>query len=74
MDLMYLKSVAFQFYYYFLQKTLLFKKKFLHEDENNAFIRISTSLNDSSPAIARTHVSEFIDEFYPKLKLYINSK
>lgn len=58
----------------FSQKLLLLQKKFSHEDENNAFIRISTSLNGSSPATARSLVLEFIEDFYPRLTSYVNSK
>lgn len=56
----------------FYQKMILFQKKMLREDENNAFVRISTSLNQESQEIAERYLSEFIDEFYPLFMRYVH--
>ncbi len=58
----------------FLQKIILFQKKFLREGESNAFVRISTSLKNNSPEIAQKTLFNFIDDFYPQLTVYVNSK
>lgn len=55
----------------FLQKISLLKKKLLQQGENNAFVRISTSLNNKSEKEAQRVMLDFVDKFYPLFVDYI---
>lgn len=55
----------------FVQKMVLFKKKIMRQGESNAFVRISTSLDDTSPQNAKEHLMSFIDDFYPLFLKYV---
>ncbi|WP_321371037.1 exosortase C-terminal domain/associated protein EpsI [uncultured Desulfuromusa sp.] len=54
------------------QKLLLFKKKFFNQGEGNAFVRISTSLNNKSEQQAEELILGFIDDFYPAFVNHIS--
>jgi EpsI family protein len=57
----------------FFQKLILFQKKILQQSENNAFVRISTSLNDESILGAQERILAFMEDFYPIFLEYIES-
>lgn len=56
----------------FFQKMILFQKKMLRHDEGNAFVRISTPLNQESQQSAERYLFEFIDDFYPLFLRYVH--
>lgn len=55
----------------FLQKLLLLRSKFLKRSENNAFVRISTSLKDESREAGKRRLIAFMDDFYPEFVNYV---
>ncbi|SHI15736.1 exosortase C-terminal domain/associated protein EpsI [Desulfofustis glycolicus] len=57
----------------FKQKLLLLQKKILGQGQMNAFVRISTSINDKSEESAQSLLIDFINEFYPILFLYMTA-
>ena len=57
----------------FFQKLILFQKKIMRQGESNAFVRISTSLNDKSQQEAQKYLLKFIDDFYPLFLGYVNN-
>jgi len=52
------------------QKIILFQKRILHEGESNAFVRISTSLDNRSVLEAESLLLSFIADFYPAFYRY----
>ena len=54
------------------QKLLLFKKKLFNQGEGNAFVRISTSLNNKTEQQAEELILGFIEEFYPAFVSHIS--
>lgn len=55
----------------FLQKLLLLRSKFFERNENNAFVRISTTLNRESPEAGRRRLIAFMKDFYPEFMSYV---
>lgn len=58
----------------FRQKVFLFEKRWLRRGEGNAFVRISTSLNNKTEKEAHDLVLDFIDSFYPVFIDYMVEK
>jgi EpsI family protein len=58
----------------FLQKVFLFEKRLLRQGEGNAFVRISTSLNNRTEKEARDLILDFLDSFYPVFLNYITQE
>jgi EpsI family protein len=56
----------------FRQKVFLFEKRLLRRGEGNAFVRISTSLNNRTEKEAHDLILDFIDSFYPLFLDYLN--
>lgn len=54
----------------FHQKIVLFQKQILQQGESNAFVRISTSLNDQTEEQAKDVLMNFIADFYPVFYRY----
>lgn len=58
----------------FEQKTqMLWQRLCKVPREENAFIRISTKMEDSAPETSKKRVLEFIDTFYPRFYRYVGS-
>ncbi len=52
------------------QKVALLKQRLMNGSENNAFVRVSTSLQDRSAEDARALILSFLNNFYPKFFRY----
>lgn len=57
----------------FLQKILLLKNKLLNKSQNNAFVRISTPVNEGTLQEGEQRLQEFMKDFYPIFESYIKS-
>jgi len=57
----------------FGQKATLLKQRFLNNPLDNAFIRITTSLDDCSEEDAKAMVLKFVDSFYPVYLDYVRN-
>lgn len=57
----------------FFQKILLFWSKFFHSREDNAFVRVSISLNSLTTESSYDQGIKFINAFYPRFVEYIRS-
>jgi EpsI family protein len=55
------------------QKMILLQNKILQQGENNAFVRVSTSLNEESIHLAQKRILDFMEDFYPIFLEYIES-
>ena len=55
------------------QKMILLQNKILQQGENNAFVRVSTSLNEGSIHLAQKRILDFMEDFYPIFLEYIES-
>ncbi|HPA16004.1 MAG TPA: EpsI family protein [Desulfobacterales bacterium] len=55
----------------FLQKIQTLWSKIIHSREDNAFVRISVSMNGRSKSDARTTGRKFINVFYPRFLEYV---
>lgn len=55
----------------FSQKLVIFKQKLFGDRENNAFVRITTSLQDQSEEEARELMMSFVHSFYPAFLNYV---
>ena len=55
----------------FLQKLLLLRNKFSGSSENNAFVRISTTLNGESLESGQSRLIAFVKDFYPEFVRYV---
>ena len=51
--------------------TLLLRSKYLEGNENNAFVRVSTTLNDESLEAGQRRFIAFMEDFYPEFVTYI---
>ncbi|WP_052263376.1 exosortase C-terminal domain/associated protein EpsI [Geobacter pickeringii] len=56
------------------QKVAMVRDRFVGAGEDNAFVRISTSLGDESPEAGRKRIFAFIDSFYPAFRGYVVGK
>jgi len=54
-----------------MQKIMLFRSKFFHESEGNAFVRISTSLKNETEQKGQNRILKFINDFYPVFEKYM---
>ena len=55
----------------FMQKLMLLRSKFLGNSENNAFVRVSTSLNDGNMGEGQKRLFSFVQDFYPVFVKYV---
>jgi len=55
-----------------MQKIMLFFSKFIHESENNAFVRISTSLKNETEQEGQKRILKFMNDFYPVFARYMS--
>ena len=53
------------------QKIAMVRDRFLCSGEDNAFVRITTTLGDESPETASKRIFAFIDSFYPAFQHYV---
>jgi EpsI family protein len=53
------------------QKMLMVWDRFHGKGEENAFVRISTPINEASPENARKRIFDFIETFYPVFYSYV---
>ena len=53
------------------QKFAMVLDKFAGKNEDNAFVRISASIDDESPAVVRKRLFDFIEDFYPGFYRYV---
>jgi len=58
----------------FMQKLMLLRSKFLRRSENNAFVRVSTSLIDGNMEAGRKRLHAFMQDFYPVFVKYVEAK
>lgn len=56
------------------QKIDMVRDRFVGAGEDNAFVRISTSLGDEAPEAGRRRIFAFIDSFYPAFRGYVVGK
>jgi EpsI family protein len=54
-----------------MQKLMLLRSKFLRRGENNAFVRVSTTLKNESAQQGQKRILNFIKDFYPPFLKYV---